>query len=138
MSKVQEVLEKNNITLQEAKEMCGIVNDLLDAYLDEKKGGRGDFNTLVDLKRGGEIMMNKFVTNYEEEKYFFVDIVEHYSKRVKVKAKDFDEACAKVDKAWREKKITMNGDDYADGEVTGGMVASRSDFNFHSYEEVEE
>jgi len=116
--------------------MCGIVNDLLDAYLEEKRGTRHDFNTLVDWKRGGEIMMKKFVTEYEEENYYLVDIVEHYSKRLKVKAKDFDEACSKVDKAWREKKIIMNGDDYADGEVTGGKEVTNEDLSM--YEEVEE
>ena len=138
MSKVQEVLKRNNITLEDAKNMCGIVNDLLNAYLEEMRGQRSDFNSLVDCYRGAEVMINKFTTKYEEEKYFLVDIVEHYSKRVKVKAKDFDEACSKADKAWREGKIVMNGDDYADGEVVGGMVASRFDFNFNTYEEVEE
>jgi len=71
-----------------------------------------------------------------ENKYYLVDILEHYSKRVKVKAKDFDEACDKVDKAWREKKIVMDGDDYADGEVVGGKEVTDEDLNM--YEEVEE
>lgn len=136
MDKVQEILQKNNITLQEAKDMCGIVNDLLGAYMINQRGKTYDFNSLADNRRGAEVIINKFVNNYKEEKYFLVDIVEHYSKRVKVKAKDFDEACAKVDKAWRAKKIVMTGDDYADGEVTGGKDVENEDLSL--FEEVEE
>ena len=137
MSKVQEVLERNNITLQEAKNMCGIVEDLLSAYLkDESKKNNHRINTFVDWKCGAEALINRFINEYKEEKYFLVDIVEHYSKRVKVKAKDFDEACAKVDEACREGKVKMNGDDYADGEITDGKEVTNEDLSM--YEEVEE
>ena len=71
-----------------------------------------------------------------EEKYFLVDVIEHYSQRVKVKAKDWDEACKKIDEAWRAGKIIMNGDDYADGEVAGGRDVEENE-DLSMYMEVE-
>lgn len=71
-----------------------------------------------------------------EEKYFLVDVIEHYSRTVKVKATNWDEAFNKVEKAWKEKKIVMNSDDYADGEIPGGRdVEDNEDLSM--YMEVE-
>ena len=72
-----------------------------------------------------------------EEKYFLVDVLERYSRRVKVKAKDWDEAWKKVDEAWRAGKVVMNGDDYADGEVVDGRDAEENE-DLSMYMEVEE
>lgn len=68
-----------------------------------------------------------------EEKYFLVDVLEHHSRTVKVKAKNWDEAYDKVEKSWKEGKIELV---YADGEIPGGREPEENE-DLSMYIEVE-
>lgn len=71
-----------------------------------------------------------------EEKYYLVEIIEHLSKTVKVKANSWEEACDKVNAALKKEKIVLTADDYVDREIVGGKDVTDEDLDL--YEELEE
>lgn len=72
-----------------------------------------------------------------EEKYYLVEVIEHLSKTVKVKAASWEDACDKVYDALKTEKIVLTADDYVDREVAGGRDVEENE-DLSLYEELKE